>query len=116
QRHLEYTGVANTQIISNLRALVDRGAEVQLRLPIVPGLNDRLDHFQGVAELVSGLPGLLGVELMPYHRLGLGKLDRLGMERQRAEPPAPDEALMDSWVGELEKLGVEVLNERAGPA
>ncbi|MHC5034072.1 MAG: glycyl-radical enzyme activating protein [Planctomycetota bacterium] len=114
QRHLDYTGVPNTQIIGNLRALVDRGAAVRLRLPIVPGLNDRPDHFQGVAELVSDLPGLLGVELMPYHRLGLGKLDRLGLKRQVPEPPAPDEALVDSWIGNLRKLGIEVLNGRPG--
>lgn len=78
-RHIDYTGVSNDRILANLRQLHDRGAAVVLRLPIVPGLNDRADHFEAVARLARDLPRLRDIQIVPYHPLGRSKLDRFGL-------------------------------------
>ena len=113
-RHVEFTGVPNETILANLRTLYDRGAAVRLRVPIIPGCNDREDHFEAVAELAKSLPNLEGVEIMPYHRLGVSKLDRLGMDGEKwtdCESPAP--GTIAQWISRLAELGVEVVNETA---
>ena len=69
-RHAEFTGQTNKLILQNLRFLHDAGARIQLQCPIVPGFNDREDHFAGIAALSRSLPGLTGVQLLPYHPLG----------------------------------------------
>ena len=113
-RHAEYTGAPNEGILRNLRTLCARGAAVLVRLPIVPGLNDRPDHFRAVAAIARELPGLLGFEMMPYHRLGTGKRDRFGLAPDGlADTEAPDAATVAGWVRTLRELGVEVVHEPA---
>jgi glycyl-radical enzyme activating protein len=77
-RHMEYTGVSNETILRNLRTLHGLGAGIVLRLPLVPGLNDRPEHSAAVEQLAASLPGLRGVERIPYHPMGLSKLARFG--------------------------------------
>jgi len=113
-RHADFTGASNDAILANLRALHERGASVLVRLPIVPGLNDRPDHFRAIAGLARELPGLLGFEVMPYHRLGTGKRERFGIgEDPLSHVQAPDAETVAGWVRELRELGVHVVNEVA---
>ena len=111
-RHVQFTGVPMERIVTNLRALHATGAAIQVRLPIIPGLNDRPDHFAKIAELARELPNLLGFEIMPYHRLGTSKLKRFGIEDATlTDVPAPDPQTVASWVLALRDQGVKVLNE-----
>jgi len=112
ERHKQFTGAPNDAIIANVRQLHDHGAAVILRLPIVPGLNDRPDHFEGVAKLASELPQLRGVEIIPYHTLGTSKLERLGIEDvyQLRDIKTPEPETVAEWCNALRALGVNVLN------
>lgn len=83
QKHVEFTGVKNDLILANLRALHDAGAAIILRLPLVPGLNERPDHLRAVEEIVHSLPNLKGTERMAYHPLGESKWARLGLVAPR---------------------------------
>jgi pyruvate formate lyase activating enzyme len=112
ERHLASTGASNRVIRENLQRLHDAGSQILLRCPIIPGVNDREDHFKGIAELARALPNLQGVELMPYHRLGDSKIQRFGLsatDRVAAERPADD--AVNDWVERVRKLGVSVVNE-----
>lgn len=109
--HRSNTGADNAKILENLRLLHDAGAKIILRLPIVPGLNDRADHFEGIARLWGRLPRLAGAEIMPYHPLGRGKNGRFGLLDRGELAAAPDEATVRQWCSRLGSLGVKVLNE-----
>jgi len=112
ERHRDYTGVTNDAIIENLRALHLAGANVRLRCPVVPGYNDRKDHFAGIAALTRELPGLAGVELMPYNPLGESKAKRLGMDRStRVACEAPDQTVVNAWIAQLKEEGVAGIHE-----
>ena len=111
ERHRLFTGVPNRRILENLRLLHERGARLRLRLPLVPQYNARPEHLTSTAALIHSLPGLEGVELMPYHRLGASKLERLGLEPARmAEVEPPDAAVLESWIDAFAALDVKVLN------
>ena len=113
KRHVAYTGQSNRLILENLRALHHHGAQIVLRLPTIPGYNDRPDHFQTIAELVRELPGLAGVKVMPYHSLGTSKLDRLGLDREdREKSHPPERETIRGWIEQLERHGVPVLNAK----
>jgi pyruvate formate lyase activating enzyme len=110
RRHAEYTGVENGLILSNLRKLHDAGAAVVLRLPIVPGRNDREEHLAAVARIVRELPGLRGVEIMGYHGLGESKRERFGLAATELPRIARVEsAVVEGWLGRLRALGVRVV-------
>ena len=110
-RHAEFTGQSNEIILRNLRALHDAGAKVQLQCPIVPGFNDREDHFAGIAALARSLPRLVGVQLLPYHPLGKSKLERFGLSRAVNVANQPfHQTQLDHWTYWLRERGVLVLN------
>ena len=111
-RHREFTGVPNDRILENLNGLHSAGASVLVRLPTIPGLNDRQEHFERVAQIVEPLSNLVGIEVMPYHSLGTSKLTRLGLDSaERIDPDPPDAATICEWVESLRSLGVNVINQ-----
>lgn len=83
EKHRRCTAVGNGQILSNLEYLVSKGANVLIRLPLIPGLNDSDEDMTAVAEEMNRL-GLTQAELMPYHNYGMGKYPQLGMEYELA--------------------------------
>ena len=79
-RHMEYTGVSNRQILDNLHYLDECGASVILRCPIIPGYNYRDEHFCFIGELAESLGCVMRVEVEPYHPMGASKSEALGVE------------------------------------
>ena len=94
--HKEYTGADNALILRNLAFLNDNGAKIILRCPIIPKLNDRESHFAYLASLAHQYDGIVGIEMMPYHNLGVSKAERMGLKPQdRFETPAVE--TVDKW-------------------
>lgn len=89
QRHRSRTGRPNQRILENLRALTTDGVPIKLRMPLVPGFNDRPEDIAEAARFVADLKHPPPLEILPYHRLGVGKCEALGMSAPfEAEPPA----------------------------
>lgn len=76
--HKKFTGVGNEKILDNLRLLNDNGSKIILRCPIIPGVNDNEEHFKGIGDIAEELINVIGIEIAPYHELGLSKSERLG--------------------------------------
>ena len=74
--HRWLTGCSLDAVTSTAERLVQSGADVAFRMPIVPGLNDSKESLDGVAELLSGF-GADSLELLPYHAGGNAKIDRI---------------------------------------
>lgn len=78
-RHKSFTGVSNETILSNLSLLNELNKRVILRCPVIPGLNLRREHFEGIARLAQNTECVEAVELEPYHPIGLSKYKSLDM-------------------------------------
>ena len=108
QRHREFTGVSNELIVENLAKLHDAGAKILLRCPIIPGLNDRDDHFAAIAQLTMRHKNLLGAELLPYHRLAASKAERMGLGAQEIyEQPEPQ--TVECWREKVRGYGGRIV-------
>ena len=100
--HKEYTGVGNEKILNNLKALSNNGSKIILRCPIIPAVNDTDEHFKGIARTAEENTGVTGIEIAPYHELGLSKLSRMGKENESLfTVPSSDTAL--KFVEEIKK-------------
>ena len=95
--HKEYTGVDNIKILENLQLLADLGANIILRCPIIPGYNDRPDHFRGIAETANKI-GAKEIHVEPYHPLGKGKSEALGREYALGDLSFPPEEEVKGWM------------------
>ena len=105
QQHRRYTGSSNLPILHNLQVLAEMGKPYVVRVPLVPGVTDTQENYAAIARLVSGLPGLLRVDLLPYNRAAGAKYPAAGL---RFEPGFDEdqEARIDKEI--FEELGVQV--------
>jgi pyruvate formate lyase activating enzyme len=89
-RHRELTGAGTERIHRNAAFLIERGACVQFRMPLLPGINDDPANLEALAGFLRGL-GVNALRLVPYHRLYLEKYRALGLEPglKNLEPPSP---------------------------
>ena len=90
--HKEYVGCDNGLILQNLRSLDEAGSKIILRCPIIPGVNDTDEHFKGIAEVSERTKNVMGVEIAPYHELGLSKSARLSVPSNVFRVPEKEEA------------------------
>lgn len=97
-RHKEYTGADNVLILENLRKLDKAGAQTVLRCPIIPGLNDRENHFAALGRLADSLKNVQGIDVEPYHPLGKTKCENLGRDYPLAELSFPDKEQIKAWI------------------
>lgn len=99
QKHKEYTGISNELILSNLKKLDELGIPIEIRMPLIPGLNDSEDNLSAASEFLSQLKNVKRAKLLPYHRLGEGKYERLDMEYELKDLDSPNKDRMEQLTG-----------------
>jgi pyruvate formate lyase activating enzyme len=78
--HEKYTGVPNTRILQNLNFLITNGKNVELRIPLIPGITDTKKNITQTIEYIKSLPVPLPVHLLPYNQMAESKSERLSFE------------------------------------
>jgi pyruvate formate lyase activating enzyme len=89
ERHRRLTGTSNERILDNLRALAALRTDLILRYPLLPGLNDDDDSLSALGRFAEAA-GLRRVALLPYHRAGIAKYERLDRSYGLADMAVPD--------------------------
>lgn len=63
-----------------LEALAKSGVDTVVRQVVIPDVNDDDNYMQSLADYIkSNIPTAISVELLPFHKLGAHKYDKLGM-------------------------------------
>jgi pyruvate formate lyase activating enzyme len=75
--HRQWTGVSNELILNNLRALSETGVPVNIRIPVVGGINDSEENIRHTARFLAGLKPGTEVSLLPYHPIAQAKYAKL---------------------------------------
>ena len=101
ERHRQDTGASNELIIANLLRIDRAGGKTILRAPIIPGCNDRPDHFAAIAATANRLHNVQGIDVEPYHPLGKSKSANIGRTYGLADPGFTDEAAVERWLCEI---------------
>ncbi|MCL1939490.1 MAG: glycyl-radical enzyme activating protein [Desulfovibrionaceae bacterium] len=89
EKHKEMTGVDNAQILANLRQALESRAEVRIRIPLMPGLNDSEENIAALAEFLRPFRHM-NVDVLPYHAFGRNKYAALNLEQPTMETYAPE--------------------------
>ena len=72
KRHRESTGQSNKQILDNLRRLAGAGANVVVRLPLIPGYTDAVEDVEEIGRLLK-LLGIQRASLLTFNPASAGK-------------------------------------------
>ncbi len=107
-RHRQFTGVSNELILSNLQQLSERGRNIFLRIPIVPGVNEGDEQIRRMGAFAATLPHLKQVDLLPYHHIAAEKYQRLGKSYESPAAHPPSDERMAEIVQILQGFGLQV--------
>ncbi|THA85529.1 pyruvate formate-lyase-activating protein [Streptomyces sp. A0592] len=89
ETYRKVTGRPLAPTLDFARRLADLGTEVNLRFVLVPGLTDAPENVDGVAAFAGSLGNVTRVDVLPFHKLGEGKWQALGMDFTLHDTPAP---------------------------
>ncbi len=107
-RHRELTGSDNIHIMSNLKYLMDAGADIIIRLPLIPECNDSDEDIAALSDFLNKNKGRYRyAEIMPYHNLGIGKSKKIGTNASYVHNSATD-AEISRWCALFESHGTDV--------
>lgn len=91
KKHRKYTGVSNKLILVNLVKLSRLTDRIIIRIAVIPGFNDSEKNVAETARFVKGLKVIKEIDLLPYHRLGISKYERIGEEyKLKGLSPPPE--------------------------
>jgi len=107
-KHKKYTGVSNRVILDNLRVLAESGQGVNIRIPLIAGVNDDDENIDRTAEFLRSLKAIKRLSLLPYHSLAADKYRRLDRETAHKVFAAPSAERLERIKAELEASGFTV--------
>ncbi|OAA92439.1 choline TMA-lyase-activating enzyme [Clostridium ljungdahlii] len=108
ERHYQLTGVHNEQILKNLKELLNHRYNVKIRMPLLKGLNDSKEEFDGVINFLMPFrdyKNFKGIDLLPYHKLGVNKYTQLGIDYPiEGDPSLSSDDLdrIEGWIKEYD--------------
>lgn len=115
ERHFELTGVRNELILKNLQELLSRRHNVQIRMPLLKGINDSQDEIDQVINFLMpyrDYKNFKGIDLLPYHKFGVNKYNQLGKDYPITGDPSlnsDDLQRIENWIKKYD-FPVKVVN------
>jgi pyruvate formate lyase activating enzyme len=107
EKHKQWTGVGNRRILQNLEALAETGADIQIRIPLINGVNSDEQNIKATAEFVAALSGPRKlVSLLPYHNVAGGKAAKLGKDYDPGSMAEPGEEELVRIIGQFAAVGL----------
>ena len=88
--HVKLTSRRPERIIAFGDELARRGIQVVIRHVIVPGYTDSEEECELLGRLIAPWKNVVGLEMLPYHTMGVVKYEKLGIEYPLAGVPAMD--------------------------
>ncbi len=99
--HLELTGSGNDEVLATIRHLAECARLYEVRLLLVPGVNDSVEQLQRTADWLLSVDPALRVKVIGFRRHGA---------RAAAQHwPEPTDERRQRWQAVLERAGVRRL-------
>lgn len=108
--HKKCTGVSNNLILDNARKIHhELSIPILARVPIILGYNDSVENIEATARFIATeLDNSIKVHLLPYHRLGEVKYERLERPGKPVSIEPPSEERMSELKKIVESFGLTV--------
>ncbi len=108
KKHLEYIGISNKKIIENLQKLSNSGAEINIRMIMVEGVNSSEEDIEKAIEILKNI-NVSNINILPYHNISTHKYRKLGIGYEESGMKVPSNARMEEIKKRLENNGYKVV-------
>lgn len=109
QKHEEFCGLRNELILQNAKKIAGNGANLIIRVPVIPTFNDTAEEIRNIAAFAASLPGVNEIHLLPYHRLGYDKYVGLEREYKMGDVLPPSKEKMEELRKVAESVGLTAI-------
>ena len=106
--HIRYTGVSNKLILDNLMLLDKLDKNVEIRYPLIPGINDDEADLYRMFAFLNKLQHRFPVTILPYHKIGSNKYRRFNIAYKMEGIDEPTEKHIEKVQKHFEEVGFEV--------
>ena len=89
QSHISLTGKSNKNVLDFAMFLSENSVETWIRYVLVPGINSSENILKKTREILDNFKSVKKIEVLPYHRLGVEKYKKLGIEYQLSDIKEP---------------------------
>lgn len=104
EKHLEFTGMSNKLILDNLKKLSLIHKNINIRMPIIEGVNGNEEHIIETIRFIEGL-NISKVNLLPYHDIAKHKYKKLGKVYEDDRMSKPSDEKMQKFKEMFENNG-----------
>ena len=88
--------------------LAAKGVEIEVRIPVIPGVNTDEENMRETARFLTSRSGIHKVHLLSYHSSARKKYRQLGIDFIPADITEPKPADMVKLASTLEHYGLQV--------
>ena len=106
QKHKAFTNQNNELMLENAKKIADSGANLIIRVPVIPTFNDTVEEISAIAEFASHLKNVTHLHLLPYHRFGVDKYAGLGRDYELKDLVSPDDEKMQALLAAVNAKGL----------
>jgi pyruvate formate lyase activating enzyme len=110
EKHRKYTGVSNQLILENLQLLLSEGALVDLRIPLIPQINDSKTDMEALVAFIRAKHQIRNIHLLPYHRTGQHKYEKFHLKPADYLPETPDDHYLQRQRDFFNAHGLKVIH------
>ena len=107
-KHNELTGVENGRILENVRWLLDAGAAIVIRVPVIPGYNDDAANIEAIGAFLSDAGRVICVDVLRYNPGGLDKAGRLSGNFGLIRPQGASDGALEEVAARLGRFDLNV--------
>ena len=107
--HQRLTGRDNDLILANASMLAIKGVPMHIRMVMVPGINDSKDELSARMALICEWESVKQIDLLPYHRYGVGKYAQLGLDYPLGDLAEYSEEQIEIFRSHIASCGIPVV-------
>jgi pyruvate formate lyase activating enzyme len=106
--HKEVTGHDNDLVLENARKLAKQNIPIHMRLVVIPEVNDSMEDLTARMEFITSLENVEQIDLLPYHRYGVGKYERFGMDYPLGDIEEYSDEQVEEMRAHIAQFGIPV--------
>ncbi len=94
EKHKWLVGAPNTNILEFAEYLNELKKPTILRHVLLPGINSQDEYLIKLREFIDHLDNMVGIDILPYHKKGILKWEKLGIPYELGDVEEPSKELV----------------------